>query len=202
MDIDISKTVRSSFLPIESFAEWAIGQGADKELFEDPKLEINEYVQNFDGWTIGMDEFEGEENFPIFARIEWGGRVFIYGLFTQKEDDWDIVQKWFLEQTGIPLGALSQMSQTVTVDLNVQVDLFATAEKIGVEFNPDEFPALVFLVESDLINSENPQCSIILFASGKILFTMLHGNIQLQGDKEKFHKMVNTIASDLVPLEQ
>jgi hypothetical protein len=201
MEINIEKTVRSTYLPIDSLTEWALGQGAHKELFEDPKLEINGYVQDFDGWTIGMDEFEGEENFPIFARIERGGRVFVYGLFTEKEDDWSIVQKWFLEQTGIQLGTLSKTTQTVTVGLNVRVDLFSTAEKFGVEFNPDEFPAVVFLMESDLIIPENPQCRIILFASGRIMFTMLNGNIQLQEDKEKFHQMINTIASDLVPIE-
>ena len=67
MEINIEKTVRSSYLPIDSLTEWAFGQGAHKELFEDSKLEINGYVQDFDGWTIGMDEFEGEENFAIFV---------------------------------------------------------------------------------------------------------------------------------------
>ena len=197
MDIEIKKTVRSTHLPLESLITWAVGQGENREIFRDPKFETNEYVQNFEGWTIGINE-----NSPVFARIEMAGRVFIYELFSEKEDDWGLVQNWFFEQTGIQLGELHQTTQTVVVEVGVQVDLFATAEKIGVEFNPDEDMALVFLMESDLIDSENPQSAIILFASGKIMFTMLHGNIQLQEDKEKLLQMAQKIADNLIPLEQ
>ena len=197
MDIEIKKTVRSTHLPLESLITWAVGQGENREIFRDPKFETNEYVQNFEGWTIGINE-----NSPVYARIEMGGRVFIYGLFPEKEDDWDLVQNWFFEQTGIQLGELNQTTQTVVVEVGVQVDLFQTAEKIGTDYNPEEHPAVVFWMDSDLIDLENPQSMIMLFASGKIFFTMLHGNVQLQEDKEKLLQMAQKIAHDLIPLEQ
>ena len=68
MDIEIKKTVRSTHLPLESLITWAVGQGENREIFRDPKFETNEYVQNFEGWTIGINE-----NSPVFARIEMGG---------------------------------------------------------------------------------------------------------------------------------
>ena len=57
-------------------------------------------------------------------------------------------------------------------------------------------------MDSDLIDLENPQSMIMLFASGRILFTMLRGNVQLQEDKEKLLQMAQKIAHDLIPLEQ
>jgi hypothetical protein len=205
MEITIEKTVRSAVLHPKSLFDWAIGQGADKELFEEPKYEFdpNEYRRNFNGWTIGSTfKKDGEGDFPVYARIELGGTVYVYGHFIEPADDWGLIQNWFHEQTDMALGELMMTTQTVTVALGVQVDLPATAEKFGVDFHPESFPAVVFKSDNDLLNKENKQSTIMLFGSGRILFTMLYGNIQIPGDIAKFLEMVNKIASDLVVSEQ
>ena len=221
MDFEIMKNVRSAFMHPEDYEVWINGEGANRENFEDSRKGPDEYSQQFTGWAIEDDDtpaikarieemVEGSRNeamdqiFSSFTDIDNSSnvrkyvRVFVYGEF--HENDWESVQRWFLDLTGARLSPVSVHTQTVTCDLGIGVDLVRTAENMGhPEHHPDA-PYLEFGFESFLFERRHYQSGsrIVLFPSGKMLFGSIKGDSRDEDNRNELIRICDKIREIII----
>jgi hypothetical protein len=221
MDFEIKKNVRSAFMHPGDYEVWINGIGANRENFEDTRKGPDDYSQQFTGWTIGEDDLTPvkarieemveaprteatDQIYTSFADIDNTSmdrkyvRVFVYGEF--HENDWELVQRWFLELTDTRLSSVSEHTQSVSCHLGISVDLVRTAENIEHPDHHPDAPFLEFGFDTFLMERRHYQSGsrIVLFPSGLILFGIIKGDSRDEENRNELIRICDKIRESII----